>query len=149
MNRTYGFYVFTMMGLVALVLSLQPEQQVAAVSRVNQYECRLSMSNGRPGYQPADVRRLIHCAADRWPVDISTAMYVADRESNFQPHAYNPSGASGVYQHMAHLWPARIASFLRNTGRRFDVRHTSPFNARANVLVTIRMVHQGGWGPWQ
>ena len=36
------------------------------------------------------------------------ALYVADRESEFRPKAYNGySGASGIFQHLRRYWPGR------------------------------------------
>jgi hypothetical protein len=90
------------------------------------------------------VRQLIRCAERRWPVPggPSVALYVADRESNFEHDAYNAfSGASGVYQHLVRYWPGRAGAY--------GFRGWSAFNARANIIVTIRMVHRlGSWSPW-
>lgn len=88
------------------------------------------------------VRQLIRCAAHRWavPGGAAFALYVADRESNFLPHAYNASGAAGIYQHLLSYWPGRATTF--------GFHGWSAFNARANIIVTMKMVHGGGWGPW-
>lgn len=88
------------------------------------------------------VRRLIRCAAHRWPVPggADLALYIADRESNFLPNAYNASGAAGIYQHLLSYWPGRATTF--------GFHGWSAFNARANIIVTMKMVHRGGWGPW-
>jgi hypothetical protein len=68
------------------------------------------------------------------------ALYVANRESKFHPNAYNPSGCAGIYQHMLRYWPGRAAAY--------GFRGWSAFNARANIIVTMRMVNRSGWGPW-
>jgi hypothetical protein len=88
------------------------------------------------------VRQLIRCAASHWsvPGGAQTALYIADRESNFEPGAYNPSGAAGIYQHLLSYWPGRATTF--------GFHGWSAFNARANIIVTMKMVHHGGWGPW-
>ena len=89
------------------------------------------------------VKKLIRCAAARWtvPGGASKALAIANRESNFHPRAYNSySGSAGIYQHLRHYWPGRA--------RVYGFRGWSAFNARANVMVTMRMVHRGGWGPW-
>jgi hypothetical protein len=90
------------------------------------------------------VRQLIRCAEERWPVPggASTALYVADRESHFEHDAYNSySGASGIFQHLRRYWPGRAQAF--------GFRGWSAFNARANIMVTMRMVHHlGSWSPW-
>jgi hypothetical protein len=88
------------------------------------------------------VKQLISCAARHWSVPGGPAMalYVANRESHYQPRAYNPSGCAGIYQHMLRYWPGRAAAY--------GFRGWSAFNARANIIVTMRMVHLAGWGPW-
>jgi hypothetical protein len=90
------------------------------------------------------VKRLIRCAAHRWdvPGGANKALSIAGRESHFKPGAYNAySGASGIYQHLRRYWPGRA--------RAYGFRGWSAFNARANIIVSIRMVHSlGSWSPW-
>jgi len=89
------------------------------------------------------VKQLIRCAADHWnvPGGVRMALYVANRESHYFPHAYNSySGASGVYQHLSSYWPGRAHAY--------GFKGYSAFNARANIIVTMRMVKRYGWGPW-
>jgi len=88
------------------------------------------------------VKQLIRCAAEHWnvPGGAALALYIADRESHYYPNAYNPSGCAGIYQHMLRYWPERATSF--------GFRGWSAYNARANIIVTMRMAHDGGWGPW-
>ena len=90
---------------------------------------------------PRQVQRLVRCAARHWGISVRTALYVAGRESNFRHRAYNDSScASGIYQHLCHYWPGRA--------RTYGFRDRSAFNARANIIVTMRMVRRGGWDPW-
>jgi transglycosylase-like protein with SLT domain len=88
------------------------------------------------------VKQLIRCAANHWhvPGGADTALAIADRESQFRPHAYNPSGCAGIYQHMLRYWPGRASVY--------GFPGWSAYNARANIIVTIRMVKRLGWGPW-
>ena len=90
------------------------------------------------------VKKLIRCAVHHWnvPGGASKALYIANRESNFQPNAYNSySGASGIYQHLRRYWPGRASVY--------GFQGWSAFNARANIIVSIRMVHRlGSWQPW-
>lgn len=88
------------------------------------------------------IKQLIRCAAEYWnvPGGESTALAIADRESEFRPNAYNPSGCAGIYQHMLKYWPGRASEY--------GFPGWSAFNARANIIVTMRMVVQDGWGPW-
>ena len=83
------------------------------------------------------------CAANHWqvPGGATTAVSIAWRESRFRADAYNPSGAEGVYQHMRQYWPGRAAAY--------GFPGASAFNARVNVIVTMRMVRRlGNWSPW-
>ena len=88
------------------------------------------------------IKQLIRCAADhfRVPGGEGTALAIADRESQFRPNAYNPSGCAGIYQHMLRYWPGRATAY--------GFQGWSAFNARANIIVTMRMVKQYGWDPW-
>jgi hypothetical protein len=88
------------------------------------------------------IKQLIRCAAEYWnvPGGQSTALAIADRESQFRPDAYNPSGCAGIYQHLLRYWPERASAY--------GFSGWSAFNARANIIVTMRMVARAGWGPW-
>jgi hypothetical protein len=87
------------------------------------------------------VRKLIRCVASHYGVSERKAIYIAWRESRFRPSAYNPAGdAAGIYQHLLKYWPYRAEDY--------GFKNWSPFNARANIFVTMRMVMRYGWDPW-
>ena len=88
------------------------------------------------------LKRLIRCAARRWDVagGPHKALSVARCESRFDPRAYNPGGYAGVYQQAKRYWPPRATTY--------GFRDHSVYNGRANVIVSVRMAHRGGWGPW-
>jgi soluble lytic murein transglycosylase-like protein len=87
------------------------------------------------------VKRLIRCAATHFGISREKAIYIAWRESRFRPTAYNPAGdAAGIYQHLRKYWPDRADMF--------GFPDRSAFNARANIIVTMRMVRHYGWDPW-
>lgn len=89
----------------------------------------------------SQIRKLIRCAATYHGVDPGTALYIAWRESRYYPSAYNAEGdAAGVYQHLMKYWPDRAETY--------GFPGSSPFNARANIFVTMRMVREFGWAPW-
>ena len=97
------------------------------------------------------VINLIDCAVATWPVPggAATARCIAERESHLDPHAVNTSsGAAGVYQHLPRYWPARARAYLRPEWFPNARGPIGPFRARANVIVTMRMVHGGSWSPW-
>jgi hypothetical protein len=89
------------------------------------------------------VRRIIRCAANRYGVSVTTALRVADCESHFHPDAYG-NGNAGLFQHRLIYWAGRADRYLRD---RWHIR-PNVYGARANTLVTMRMVRAGGWSPW-
>jgi len=130
--------------LLASLLTLMPTTSLlnAAHAReadVPQRLCQIDWRKGR-----WHVKQLIRCAEERWsvPGGVAMALYVANRESNYRPTAFNSySGASGIFQHLRRYWPDRADTFG------FD--GWSAFNARANIMVTMRMVHRmGSWSHW-
>jgi hypothetical protein len=88
------------------------------------------------------LKRLIRCAARRWDVagGPDKAVRVARCESRFDPKAYNPRGYAGVFQQATRYWPPRATDY--------GFRDYSVYNGRANIMVSVRMAHRGGWGPW-
>jgi hypothetical protein len=91
---------------------------------------------------PFQLKRLIRCAARRWHVagGPDKAVAVARCESRLNPRAYNPGGYAGVFQQATRYWPSRATTY--------GFRDYSVYNGRANVMVSVRMAHRGGWGPW-
>lgn len=87
---------------------------------------------------------LIRDCAATFGVSSTKALAIAWRESRYRPSAYNASGASGIFQHLSKFWPGRFATYARPRWHLF----ASPFNARTNIVVTMRMVRRYGWGPW-
>lgn len=88
------------------------------------------------------LKKMIRCAARRWPVSggPDKAVSVARCESRFDTDAYNPGGYAGVYQQATRYWPGRSDTF--------GFRDYSVYNGRANIMVSVRMAHRGGWSPW-
>ena len=87
------------------------------------------------------VKQLIKCAASHHGISREKALYVAWRESRYRPSAYNPHGpAAGIYQHLLKYWSDRAEDL--------GFENSSPYNARANIIVTMRMVRRYGWTPW-
>ena len=100
---------------------------------------------------PIRNRRLARCVFERVvPTEVSTALYVGDRESHFDEMADNGS-CGGIFQHKHRYWAARaLAVKARAWWRRWFTPWTGDiYDARLNVLTTALMVRWGGWGPWQ
>ena len=101
------------------------------------------------------VRGLIRCAEGRWPVSGGSpkAIAVAECESGLWPWAHG-NGNLGIFQQREPYWVGRARTFLERswwTEHQWERILRVPqgaYLARANVLVSIRMAHRGGWGPW-
>lgn len=115
--------------------------------------CTGWFSNVRPSMGQTRVRshveHLLTCVEHLWPVPggIEKVFQIVDRESGFWPWAQNPSSlCSGLFQDVLSLWPGRLHTFWNPA---WFWRTPSVFNARANAIVNIRMIHNSGsWGPW-
>jgi soluble lytic murein transglycosylase-like protein len=59
-------------------------------------------------------------------------MFVIDRESGGDPHAQNPSSASGLLQLMSIHW-----------AHRFD-----PTNPYKNLEYGLKLWRRSSWAPW-
>ena len=99
-------------------------------------------------YQDGDthpVRRIIRCAVRLWPVPggVKKAFSVARCESGFRPDAYY-AGNAGVFQQRTKYWKGRVRTYLR----RWWPSNVSPFNGRANVILSVRMANRYGWNAW-
>jgi hypothetical protein len=102
------------------------------------------------------VKGLIRCAVRRFDVDggVSKALEVADCESSFWPWAHSGSNR-GVFQQNigpdGSWWEQRARKYLKRAWfpQHFaDVVDHGWYKARANILMSIRMAHQAGWGSW-
>lgn len=80
----------------------------------------------------------------------SRANCIAQRESGYRYNAYNSSsGASGIFQHLRRYWKGRVASYGPRSGP-LEINHpASPFNGRANIIVSGAMMAAGQWYHWK
>lgn len=121
--------------------SLLAPTQMAAAQEAQIVPLRICDLDWREGTW--HVKQLIRCAARRWnsPGTPRQAIRVARCESNLNPHAYSSGGYAGLFQQPSQYWPGRAG--------RWGQEGRSVFNARANVIVSIRMAHAyGSWGAW-
>lgn len=92
---------------------------------------------------PEAVERLIRCAARTWrvPGGPDKAVAVAFCESRLDPTLRSESGTYvGVFQQSLRYWADRA--------RIYGFPGAPATDGRANIIVSIRMVHVGGWSPW-
>lgn len=84
-------------------------------------------------------RPMVQALARRYRVGVTTAVHVAACESRFNPRAYSYPYA-GIYQQDVRYWPGRA--------RHYGHPGASPFDAYANVDVSLQMARAAGWGHW-
>ena len=104
---------------------------------------------GRGEDQPvrAYMRDVIRCAVDRWSVrgGPRTALCIAKRESGLLPWAESSDGINkGLYQQHVDYWASSYDTYTRPAWK----LEKRILNGRTNAIVSIRMAHAGGWGPW-
>lgn len=68
--------------------------------------------------------------------DGPAAVAVATCESGLDPSAYNPSGASGVFQ----IMPSTALAIGADPALLFDAKY--------NIDTAYRLYQQQGWSPW-
>jgi hypothetical protein len=95
----------------------------------------------------AHARDQIRCAVDRWmvPGGKKTALCIAHRESDLLPWAESRDGLNkGLFQQHVRYWGANYDAYTWH-GWELPRRILS---GRTNAVVSIRMAHEIGWGPW-
>jgi hypothetical protein len=105
--------------------------------------CAYQWRDRDTGYRPYAIKRIIKCAVAHYPVQggARKALYIAWRESRFNPYVTN-GRFKGIYQQGTTWWPDRYH------GYGFWYLRNKILNARTNIIVSIRMAHRHGWGPW-
>lgn len=121
--------------------SLLAPAHTAVATEVEEVPLRVCDFDWREGTW--HIKQLIRCAARRWnsPGSPLTALEVARCESHLRPAAYNSNGYAGLFQQSTRYWSGRAD--------RWGQPDRSVFNARANVIVSIRMARAlGSWNAW-
>ena len=112
-----------------------------------QIECRFN-SLYAPAWTAKEERLTSECVLAKWGVSGGYRKFwaVGACESDWNRMAYNGGGPSylGLFQHSAAYWGARVRNL--EPARWTLAPHWS--NSRTQIVVTARMVHAGGWGPW-
>ena len=110
-------------------------------------KCRFQYKDGKKNWSPTEVKLTIKCAEHKFPSSLTTALYIAERESGFRQFAKNPySSASGVYQFIDSTWSSLRYNHLSKFARRWKL-HTSVWDARANVMIAVKWAARSGWCP--
>lgn len=129
------------LAVVALFLTV-PQAQAHQLPSVA-HHCRVSDGNG---WSNKDVAQGIRCAASKWhvPGGTSKALSVARCESGLDEHN-SYAGHDGVYQHDRRYWASRFRHLNPHHGWKLV---SSVWNARTNIVISMRMAHNTGWGAW-
>lgn len=92
-------------------------------------------------------RAQIRCAVGRWtvPGGETVALCIAKRESGLLPWAESGDGLNkGMFQQHVDYWDGNYDAYAQpvwELSRRI-------LSGRTNTIVSIRMAHDIGWGPW-
>jgi len=92
-------------------------------------------------------RDQIRCAVGKWkvPGGVSVALCIAKRESGLLPWAESRDGMNkGLFQQHVNYWDGNYDTYTR---RAWDLPKRI-LSGRTNTVVSIRMAHDIGWGPW-
>jgi hypothetical protein len=134
-------------GLAAIALAVAftigpnlPAQ--AATWRMN--ECRFRTLDGGQTWTTWEVQRTIRCAAPRFGISTSAALFVAEHESGFRA-VTGYDGFCGVYQHSRSAFPYRIHG-AEVRWPRYAWYGEPCENARSNIFAAFDLVKDsGGW----
>lgn len=104
----------------------------------------------RTNFSTFENQLTVHAAAVRFGISEGRMICIVQRESGWNEHAYNASsGASGLFQHLRSYWYGRVAAYRAWAPPKLQIKAgASPFSARANVLVSARLMAMGQWFHW-
>jgi hypothetical protein len=108
-------------------------------------ECRFNSLVARE-WTAREERLTSQCALAKWGVDGGYPQFwaVGACESGWNRFASNGGRYLGLFQHSADYWRVRV----RNMRPAHWSLAPAWSNSRSQIVVTARMVHAGGWGPW-
>ena len=135
--------------LLVMIAALVSNIGVSSASQDWRWErCKFKNLDSKPSWSTREIARTIECMVDQFPVPggVSKALDVGRCESGLDAYEYGNPPYMGVYQFHPSTWSSAY-DHHRNFLDRWGVKN-SPFNGRSNVLLAIKMVHSGGWGPW-
>jgi hypothetical protein len=131
-------------GLVLIAAAFTARSYVQDATAETNFPCR----EGHRPYSAQEIVRMIGCAVDRYGGDAGQTEAVGRCESGLNEHAVSASGTyRGVFQY-GPLWNSAADRYWRPRwgGRHLNI--PSVFNARAQVMVTVRYVRANGWSAW-
>jgi hypothetical protein len=141
--RNWSARVVAVLVLVAAALPVSAGIAVASDGRPG--PCALTREDGET--VQANSRELIRCAVKRWgvPGGAAVALCIAKRESGLIPWAESGDGLNkGLFQQHVNYWSGNYDNY---TAPSWKLKRKI-LNGRTNAIVSIRMAHDIGWGPW-
>lgn len=145
-SRTRTASALTALVVTAVVLAVVPVAAPAASAHEGGGgPCHLHREAGETVRQHS--RELIRCAVAKWdvPGGAKVALCIAKRESGLLPWAESADGINkGLFQQHVRYWDGNYDAYTR---RAWDLP-TRILSGRTNTVVSIRMAHDIGWGPW-
>ena len=144
-RNTHHWAVRTVATLVIAAAALPVSAGIAAATEDRPGPCDLVREEGET--VRAHSRELIRCSVRRWsvPGGADVALCIAKRESGLLPWAESSDGINkGLYQQHVDYWSGNYDNY---TSPSWQLRR-SILNGRTNAIVSIRMAHDIGWGPW-
>ena len=132
----------------ALILLMAAPEIQAAPKDWRWDECRFQGLQ-RGVWTATEERLTAQCVLSHWsvPGGLAKLTAVIACESGWNRLAYNPHGPYlGLAQHAGRYWIGRVNSYEPAAWDKGLSRNWR--NSRAQLVVTARMVHAGGWTPW-
>ena len=132
-------------GLALMAVAMPPFASVAVAATDPPGPCAIPRAEGET--VRAHSRELIRCAVQRWsvPGGSAVALCIAKRESGLIPTATSGDGLNkGLFQQHVNYWDGNYDNY---TVPSWKLKH-GILNGRTNTIVSIRMAHDIGWGPW-
>ena len=116
--------------------------------QIRERQCRYQWVD-RGTWTDREEQRTLACVVQHFgPIDggVDKARQVGSCESGWYRLANNGGSYLGLFQHAASAWSSRVA-WAMPAGWRVGP-WSSWRNSRAQIVVTVRMVHASGWGAW-
>jgi hypothetical protein len=127
----------------AAALFAQQQAQIARNKTKAVYSQPVAVNNPAPEvtYSGGSVESLIAYWTGVYGGDTNYHIKIGRCESGLRPGALGGGLYAGVFQQHLGYWPARAA--------RFGFAGASPYDANANIAVSIAMMRTMGYGHWE
>ena len=94
---------------------------------------------------PIASKKFIGCIFNHVGANTSKGLYIAHRESRYDPYVCNASNHCGYFQIYPPLWDHMIHTYVYGK----SLGPLSRTNGRAAAVLTARFTKHEGWWPWE